>query len=139
MLTRARGFTLVELMIVVVIISILAAIAVPSYLRYAYRARRAEGQEMLLRIANAQERFYATNNRYGTLAEVGFSVTTSPKGYYSVDIPASASTSSQAFTVEAVPQASQAKDACGTLTIDNTGKKQPLLTDASHNSNGNCW
>ncbi len=139
LMTRERGFTLIELMIVVVVIAILAAIAIPAYSRYAYRARREEGQELLLRIANAQERFYATNNHYGTLAEVGFNTTTSPQGYYSADIPASASTSTQAFTVEAVPQNAQANDACGTLSIDTTGNKVPGPNDAVHNSNGKCW
>ncbi|GAI02651.1 unnamed protein product, partial [marine sediment metagenome] len=51
-----KGFTLIELMIVVAVIAILAAIAYPSYTRYVYRARRADGQDLLMRIAAAQER-----------------------------------------------------------------------------------
>ena len=59
-MNRSHGFTLLELMIVLVIIAILAAIAIPAYGRYAYRAHRVDGQELLLRVANAQERYYST-------------------------------------------------------------------------------
>lgn len=140
-MARARGFTLVELMIVVVIIAILAAIAIPTYGRYAYRAHRVDGQELLLRIANAQERYYATNNHYGSLSDVGYTApVTSEKGYYVArsDV-ASGSTSAQAFTAIADPQNGQANDLCGPLSINNAGVRNPGPASASSNSNGSCW
>lgn len=138
-----RGFTLLELMIVVVIIAILAAIAIPAYGRYAYRAHRVDGQELLLRIANAQERYYSTNNKYGALTDVGYAnPAISQKGYYSVTMAVTAGpsgSSSQAFVATAAPVGAQLKDVCGSLTINNAGVKTPLPTSASSNSNGNCW
>lgn len=138
---KSRGFTLLELMIVLVIIAILAAIAIPAYGRYAYRAHRVDGQELLLRIANAQERFYATNNRYGALSGangLGYDdPAISEKGYYSV--VSVVSSSSQAFVATATPIGAQANDVCGPLTISNAGVKTPGPASASSNSNGSCW
>lgn len=138
-MTRSRGFTLIELLIVVAIIAVLAAIAIPAYQRYTYRARRGDGQQLLQSIAVAEERWYATHNQYGSLTAIGFNNTTSQNGFYIADIPASASTSAQMFTVEAVPQNTQLGDACGILTINNAGATTPLITDTASNSNGNCW
>ncbi|MQK16898.1 prepilin-type N-terminal cleavage/methylation domain-containing protein, partial [Escherichia coli] len=56
-----RGFTLIELMVAVAIISILAAIAYPSYREYVNRGNRSEGQALLSDAAAAQERYYAQN------------------------------------------------------------------------------
>ena len=67
-----RGITLLELMIVVVIVSILAAVAYPNYRQFAARAKRNEAKAMLLEVAAAQERFYLQNSQYGTLGELGF-------------------------------------------------------------------
>lgn len=131
---RQQGFTLIELMIVVGIIAILAAFAVPTYLRYGIRARRADGQQTLLRIANAQERYYSTNNKYGALTDIGYTnPTLSDKQYYSVTV-ASATTT---FTATAAPVAggAQAKDDCKSLTIDNTGQKK----QTGSTTNGSCW
>lgn len=139
---RQRGFSLIELMVVLAIIAILAAIAIPSYGRYAFRARRPDGQELLLRIANAQERYYATNNHYGSLTDLGFNDANSEKGYYLAafdpDI-AAGSTSAQTYTAKVTPQGAQANDVCGALTINDAGVKTPLATSASSAINGNCW
>jgi type IV pilus assembly protein PilE len=139
-MTRVRGFTLIELMIVVVIIAILAAIAIPAYGRYAFRARRVDGQELLLRIANAQERFYSTNNNYGALTDVGFAdPALSEKGYYSVTVTIPAGSSSQSFVATAAPLSGQSSDVCGSLAITSAGVKTPGPASASSNSNGSCW
>lgn len=136
---RVRGFTLLELMIVLVIIAILAAIAIPAYNRYAFRAHRVDGQELLLRVANAQERYYSTNNAYGSLTDVGYNNPTSEKGYYTASVAFPAGSASQAFVATATPVGGQAQDACGPLTIDNAGNKTPGPASASSNSNGSCW
>lgn len=135
---RNRGFTLIELMIVVAIVAILAAIAIPAYSRYAFRARRDEGQELLLRIAQAEERFYTAQNQYtSNLANLGYSSTVlSERGYYQVSVATPSTTS---FTATATPQGVQASDACGALSITNAGDKQPDASDTSANSNGSCW
>ena len=142
-MSRVRGFTLLELMIVLVIIAILAAIAIPAYGRYAFRAHRVDGQELLLRIANAQERYYSTNNAYGSLTDIGFAdPAISEKGYYSVGVTVSADPSgaaSAAFVATATGVGGQYQDMCEPLTIDNAGNKNPGPASASSNSNGSCW
>lgn len=67
-----QGFTLIEMMIVVAIIGILAAVAYPSYAEHVKRGNRSEGQALLSDIAAAQERYYSQNNRYITATgEIG--------------------------------------------------------------------
>lgn len=137
---RIAGFSLIELMVVVLIIAILAAIAIPSYSRYAFRARRPDGQELLLRVANAQERYYATYNTYGgdpVTGDLKLSSTSSEKGYYTIVITATDLTKD--YTATATPVGVQATDACGALSINSAGVKTPLSTDAAKNSNGHCW
>jgi type IV pilus assembly protein PilE len=139
-----RGFTLIELMIVVAIIAILAAIAVPWWGRYTYRARRTDGQKILMHVAQAEERYFTDYNKYTvTPSDLGYTGTiTSENGYYTVALGTPASSSvGTAYVATATPVASspQANDACGPLSIDNTGVKKPLPTDAAHNGNGSCW
>ena len=130
---RLRGFTLIELMIVVAIVAILAAIAYPSYSRYGFRARRSDAQNILMQMASAQERFYTNFNRYGTLAELTLSAV-SENGYYNVVITNPGGTAS--FLATATPTGIQAGDTCGALSIDNTANKLPL---GSPGNNGTCW
>lgn len=136
----ARGFTLLELMIVVMVMAILATIAVTSYNRYAFRARRADGQELLMRVANAQERYYATFNKYGgepVTGDLKLGSVTSEKGYYTVALKSTDATKD--YTATATPIDGQSKDACGPLSIDSKGTKLPASTDTAKNSNGRCW
>ncbi|MGO4700043.1 type IV pilin protein [Dyella sp. 2RAB6] len=134
------GFSLIELLAALAIVAILAALAVPAYGHYAYRARRIEGKALLLRIAHAQERYYATYSRYGELAELGFSVPArSEHGYYLARLNLETGASVQSFLATAQPKLAQEGDRCGTLGLDDTGRKVPLASDAWANANGACW
>ena len=83
---RSRGFTLLELVVVVAIVAILAAIATQSYARYAFRSHRTDAHHMLMAVAQAQERWHATYNRYAEdLGQLGFAdPAVSQHGYYHV-------------------------------------------------------
>jgi type IV pilus assembly protein PilE len=137
---RRGGFTLLELMVVLVVMAILAAIAMTSYSRYGFRARRSDGQKLLMAIANAEERYFALHNVYADLATIGYSTTTtatSENSYYTASVtPTTVNTlAAQGFTATATPINSQARDTCGALTVTDTGLKGPSGTTA----NGVCW
>jgi type IV pilus assembly protein PilE len=128
----ASGFTLVELMIVVAIIGILAAIAYPAYQQYVLRANRAEAKAILTETAQFMERYYTTN---GTYVDGGLLSDVSPKGAsgsaIKYDIDFSAGPSATAFTLRAAPAGGQTNDSCGTLTLSNTGVQTPATAG--------CW
>ncbi len=134
---RKRGFTLIELVIVVAILAILAAIAVPAYQNYLMRSRRADGQEMLQRIASAQERFYTNRNQYTaaltTAAGLNLPTATSEGGHYTITVALGAG--NQTYTLTATPTGVQASDYCANLTVNNVGAKGYSGTT----SNGDCW
>lgn len=131
---KNRGFTLIELMIVVAIVAILAAIAYPSYTNYVLRTRRADGKEFLMRIAAAQERYYTNFNRYATLAELSMS-NTSEKEYYTVEV--TRENGNQTYLLTATPRGAQENDQCENLLLSNTGAKD--WSGAKPPTNGNCW
>ncbi len=137
----ARGFTLIELMIVVAIMAILATLALYNYNRYGFRARRADGHEILLRVASAEERYFTNFNTYTTdlidppTAGLGFTTATSEDGYYTVTVVLANGGAS--YTLTATPQLGQANDSCGALSISDTGVKLP--TGTGPGNNGKCW
>ena len=135
----AKGFTLIELMIVVTVIAVLVMIALPSYTKYTFRARRGEGQELLLRLANAQERYYATYNKYAQdpVTDLKFASANSAGGYYKIKIEQlDGTTFDTGYIATATATGSQAGDSCGNLTMDSRGNKSQ---SGSNTANGRCW
>lgn len=123
-----RGFTLVELMIAVVIAAILATIAVPSYMEYVRKSRRAEAMESLYTLQLAQEKWRATNTAYGSLSDLGINALTSSGNYkLAIKLPASPDDqTSYTAVATAVTGTSQADDkangvSCATMTVDQDG------------------
>jgi len=119
---RQGGVTLIELMLVVGLIAVLGAVAIPSYRNYAQRAQRSEASAALLRLAANQERFYLTANTYTTnVALLGFATGQTETGLYAINVnPANAAT----FTATATPVlgAGQAADArCQSFGINSAG------------------
>lgn len=82
MKSKQKGFTLIELMIVVVIISILATVAIPAYQSYVQRTRRSEAKGAVLQLAALQEKHFLNHNKYAT--SLG-----SPASETLIDFPAS--------------------------------------------------
>ncbi len=137
----ARGFTLIELMIVVAIIGILAVIAYPSYLNHVRESRRTSAKTALLDVAGHEERYFTTNNTYTTsLSTLGYPsgatmpVPSSTQDYYDVKIVSANGTS---YFLQAVPAGDQAQDTeCGTFTLNNVGIQG---NTGNSGSSQDCW
>lgn len=135
-----QGFTLLEMMIVVVLIGILAAIAYPNYIEYITRSNRTEGMALLSDAAARQERYFAQNSKYikGTdettdsIKNLGLPNTITAKnkvisasGYYELELTYKNDKTDGGYTLTATPQGSQAlrDTACGALTLNARGDK----------------
>ena len=149
-MARQKGFTLIEVMIVVVIVAILAAVAVPSYQDSIRKTRRADAKEALTRIAALQERFFFTNNNYANAAALGIGGT-SQEGYYTIavfnapDNPATPAVdgcaqapcfSATATPVTNGPQGSDTR--CSVFSINQIGQKTARAADQSDTTE-ECW
>ena len=119
-----RGVTLLELMIVVVIIGILAAVAYPNYRQYAARAKRNEAKAMLLEIAAAQERHYLQNSRYGSLGDLGYDDPwPSETGSYEVQVAPNPTWEVNYTATATYQNMDEEANKCGTFDIDGRGDK----------------
>jgi type IV pilus assembly protein PilE len=138
--TGAAGFSLIELMVTVLVIGILSAIALPSYMDSVRKSRRTEARTALLDIAGREERFYNMNNSTYTASPtaLGYSTFTPVgSGYYNVTVGAPVVAGVPTYILKATPVAtsSQAQDlGCTEFDLDNTGLQTALGGDAA-----NCW
>ena len=143
---KQHGYNLVELMIVVAIIGIIAAIAYPSYTEQVRKSRRADCSGALTSLGSSMERYFTVNNTYLEAADGGKDTgepavyaTTCPVdgGTANYNLTISAATAST-YTVQAAPIGAQTKDKCGTLTLTSTGRKG--VTGASTGITWqDCW
>ncbi len=137
MRNRQRGITLIELMIVVVVLSILAAVAYPNYQEFVARAKRNEAKAALLRLATNQERFYLNNNTFtadvtllGFTSEDGGNTHITENAYYVIEVTGANASN---FTATATyrfgePEVSK----CREFTIDGRG-------DKTSDPAADCW
>lgn len=136
---NAKGFSLIELMIVVAIVGLLTAICYPSYTYYIARARRVDGKVALVEAANRLEQYYLHHHTYAG-ATIGTGKDsdiqhndTSGEGWYHLSLKAHP----QSYTVIATPIKAQADHdkACGKLCINQLGQRQ----HAGNAEHAKCW
>jgi prepilin-type N-terminal cleavage/methylation domain-containing protein len=96
-----KGFTLIELMIVVAIIGILAAIAIPNFLRFQAKSKQSEARELLSSVYTAEVAYFAEQNTFEGLSTVGFTPASSPKYYTSIDQGSALTFTASTFTCTA--------------------------------------
>ena len=142
-----KGFTLIELMIVVAVIAILATIAYPAYQEYVTRSRRVEGQSLLSEAAARQERWRAQNGSYmtsGTEDDIKKLKlphgTQSEHGYYTLGVGVAGDGSDGGYTLTATRAGVQATDSkCGNFTLDATGKRGMATGTGTPGTTADCW
>jgi len=122
---NSTGFTLVELLIVIAIVAILVALALPSYQESVRKARRSDAQQELLEFAGTAERIFTQANSYATV--------TLPANtdFYTYSFPVVVTANS--YTILATPTGSQANDKCGAMSLNQRGDKP------NPGSLAGCW
>ncbi len=146
-----RGFTLVELMIVVAVVAILVRIAYPSYQESVIKSKRADAKAALSELSNWMERYYTANGCYTALVSGACVATsTTPPSLPFAQTPRLGTANytlapvvtSTSYTLTATPVNNT--DPCGALSLDSTGAKTITASTSSYNYNSSytasyCW
>ncbi len=145
-ISRQRGVTLIELIVVMIIVGILAAVAIPTYRQYVIRSQRSDAKDALLALATQQEKFYLQCNTYATgfaaapnCVALNLQGTNSSKnGWYTLTIPVGNATS---YTILATAAAAgnQFQDtACRTFQVTERGIRT-AADDGGADNTADCW
>lgn len=112
---KKSGYTLVEIMIVVAIVAILVALALPNYNESVRKARRSDAQQELLEFAGTAERIFTRNSSY-----IGVALPANSAFY---DFEVVSATTATSYNIRAKAKGAQVNDLCGNMTLSNTGVK----------------
>lgn len=135
---RETGFTLIELMIVVAVIAILAAIAYPNYQKHVHDTRRTDAKAALMGTAQRFERCYSSALAYdkGDCESVADGLGASPEGFYTLKVENLGATS---YTLVATATGVQTADEdCRTFSLNQTGARSAAASDGS-DTTATCW
>lgn len=127
---RARGFTLVELMIVVAIAGIIAAVAYPSYADSVIKGKRASAKARMAEVAGRLQQFYSEASSSATyttdLTKLGYSATLQSEAKaHDITVVAGATGIGSSYKVVATPVKAGSDTKCGVMTLDSLGKVLP--------------
>ena len=128
---RCRGFTLIELVVVMAVAAILAAIAIPNYSAYVMRSHRSEAQAFISDVASRQSQFFLDRRAYAaTTAALNMTVPAEVALRYTIAIAVVAGPPA-GFQVSATPIGAQATEPCGVLTVDQANNRTAV--------GARCW
>ena len=124
---KNRGFTLIEMLIVMVVIGILAAIAIPSYQNQLRRGTRSSAQAIMMDIANKQQFYLQSQRQYTTdyANDLKVSLPQEVSSFYDVTVTTNTTATPMTFTINANPKTGTRQEADGAITLDSTGTKTP--------------
>jgi type IV pilus assembly protein PilE len=123
---RAKGFTLIELMVTVLVVAILASIAVPTYLQQVRKSRRSSAKATMMDLANREQQYLLSARIYADTAALqatGYTVPSDVSAYYTWAVTVN-STTVPTFTITFTAIGTQAVD--GPLTLDQAGNRSPI-------------
>ena len=143
---RWRGFTLSELLTVLVVVAVLAAIAVPMWRVHLLRVRRSDASAALVAVQMAQDQFFGRNARYASGAQLTAAApkglglkAVSAHGFYRIELHTGPDALGYAATAQALPQAGQAADGrCVEFSIDHNGQRR-ALDSLGEDRSADCW
>lgn len=126
---RSRGFTLVELAVVLIVIALITAIAIPSYRDYVLRSGRSEARTALMELSNLQEEYYSNRLAYtGTISDLNYPPMT-PNNLYQLQVDTDADVH---YILQATAINAQANDeACQTFELNGMGQRSATTEE--------CW
>lgn len=144
---RQRGLTLIELVVVMMIVGVLAAVAIPSYRSYVTRSQRSDAKDAVLALATQQEKHYLQCNAYATVIDVATNCAagelqaadTSKNGWYALATGSANTALLFTATATAVNGENQWQDTeCRSFTVNQAGVRTALDAGGADNT-GECW